>query len=49
MTGTNGKTSVASFTRQIWEALGLSAVNIGTMGVEGAWTAPLRPHDARAA
>lgn len=40
VTGTNGKTSVASFTRQIWEALGRSAVNIGTTGVEGAFAAP---------
>ena len=35
VTGTSGKTSVASFTRQIWQALGLSACNIGTMGVQG--------------
>ncbi|MBJ3762264.1 UDP-N-acetylmuramoyl-L-alanyl-D-glutamate--2,6-diaminopimelate ligase [Maribius pontilimi] len=41
VTGTNGKTSVASFTRQIWRALGLEAVNLGTTGVEGAWEAPL--------
>ena len=41
VTGTNGNTSVASFTRQIWTLLGLSAVNIGTTGVEGAVTAPL--------
>ncbi len=41
VTGTNGKTSVASFTRQIWEALALRAVNFGTTGVEGAVTAPL--------
>lgn len=41
MTGTNGKTSVASFTRQIWMAMGLDAVNLGTTGVEGAWTTPL--------
>jgi UDP-N-acetylmuramoyl-L-alanyl-D-glutamate--2,6-diaminopimelate ligase len=41
VTGTNGKTSVASFTRQIWTALGHTAVNLGTTGVEGAWTAPL--------
>ncbi len=41
VTGTNGKTSVASFTRQIWEALGLRAVNFGTAGVEGAVSAPL--------
>ncbi|SDJ94189.1 UDP-N-acetylmuramoyl-L-alanyl-D-glutamate--2,6-diaminopimelate ligase [Aliiruegeria lutimaris] len=42
VTGTNGKTSVASFTRQIWSNLGLAAVNLGTTGVEGAWEAPLR-------
>ena len=41
VTGTNGKTSVASFTRQIWERMGLDAINIGTTGVEGAYTAPL--------
>ena len=41
VTGTNGKTSVASFTRQIWEKMGFAAVNIGTTGVEGAYTAPL--------
>ncbi len=40
VTGTNGKTSVASFTRQIWSLLGLPAVNIGTTGVEGAFAAP---------
>jgi len=40
VTGTNGKTSVASFARQIWEALGEPAVNIGTTGVEGSYTAP---------
>lgn len=40
VTGTNGKTSVATFTRQIWQALGRSAINIGTTGVEGDWTAP---------
>lgn len=42
VTGTNGKTSVASFCRQIWMAMGLKAVNLGTVGVEGAWEAPLR-------
>ena len=41
VTGTNGKTSVASFTRQIWEQLGLSAVNFGTTGVEGCVSEPL--------
>ena len=40
VTGTNGKTSVATFTRMIWQALGLEAVNIGTTGVEGAFAAP---------
>jgi UDP-N-acetylmuramoyl-L-alanyl-D-glutamate--2,6-diaminopimelate ligase len=41
VTGTNGKTSVSTFTRQIWEALELPAVNLGTTGVEGAFEAPL--------
>ena len=41
VTGTNGKTSVASFARQIWEQLGKPAVNLGTTGVEGAVQAPL--------
>lgn len=41
VTGTNGKTSVASFTRQIWEILEERAVNFGTVGVEGAVSAPL--------
>lgn len=41
VTGTNGKTSVASFTRQIWAGLGHAAVNIGTTGVEGGFSAPL--------
>ena len=40
VTGTNGKTSVASFTRQIWQALGHRAINIGTTGIEGDWAAP---------
>lgn len=33
VTGTNGKTSVASFVRQIWGVLGLSAASIGTVGI----------------
>ena len=41
VTGTNGKTSVASFTRQIWALLGYEAANLGTTGVEGAYEAPL--------
>jgi UDP-N-acetylmuramoyl-L-alanyl-D-glutamate--2,6-diaminopimelate ligase len=34
VTGTNGKTSVAHFTRQIWTALGDSAVSLGTLGLQ---------------
>ncbi|PTX54068.1 UDP-N-acetylmuramoylalanyl-D-glutamate--2,6-diaminopimelate ligase [Litoreibacter ponti] len=41
VTGTNGKTSVASFVRQIWLELGLEAVNFGTAGVEGVYTAAM--------
>jgi UDP-N-acetylmuramoyl-L-alanyl-D-glutamate--2,6-diaminopimelate ligase len=41
VTGTNGKTSVATFTRQIWQALGLPAINLGTTGVEGDFHLPL--------
>jgi UDP-N-acetylmuramoyl-L-alanyl-D-glutamate--2,6-diaminopimelate ligase len=33
VTGTSGKTSVASFTRQIWTALGMDAASVGTIGV----------------
>lgn len=35
VTGTNGKSSVAGFTRQLWAATGLKATSIGTLGVEG--------------
>lgn len=41
ITGTNGKTSVSTFVRQIWTLLGHQAINLGTTGVEGAWSAPL--------
>ncbi len=41
VTGTNGKTSVSTFTRQLWAEMGAEAVNIGTTGIEGAFTAPL--------
>lgn len=34
VTGTSGKTSVAVFTRQIFEAAGLNAASIGTVGVQ---------------
>ena len=33
VTGTSGKTSVAAFTRQIWQQLGQSAASIGTIGL----------------
>ena len=33
VTGTSGKTSVAAFTRQIWERLGHVAASIGTIGL----------------
>jgi UDP-N-acetylmuramoyl-L-alanyl-D-glutamate--2,6-diaminopimelate ligase len=34
VTGTNGKTSVASFTRQLWALSGRQAASIGTLGVQ---------------
>jgi len=34
VTGTNGKTSVAHFTRQIWSLLGRQAVSMGTLGLQ---------------
>ncbi|MBI3516416.1 MAG: UDP-N-acetylmuramoyl-L-alanyl-D-glutamate--2,6-diaminopimelate ligase, partial [Proteobacteria bacterium] len=39
VTGTNGKTSVATFTRQIWARLGHHAASLGTLGL----VAPDRP------
>jgi UDP-N-acetylmuramoyl-L-alanyl-D-glutamate--2,6-diaminopimelate ligase len=33
VTGTNGKTSVAAFCRQIWAAIGLHSASMGTLGV----------------
>ncbi len=35
VTGTNGKTSVVSFVRQLWAAQGLAAASLGTVGVVG--------------
>ena len=35
VTGTNGKTSVATFCRQIWAALGLKSASMGTLGIVG--------------
>ena len=33
VTGTNGKTSVADFTRQIWQVSGHKAASLGTLGI----------------
>lgn len=35
ITGTNGKTSVATFCREIWASLGLKSASMGTLGVVG--------------
>lgn len=35
VTGTNGKTSVISFARQIWTRLGHAAASLGTLGLAG--------------
>lgn len=47
VTGTNGKTSTAQFTREIWSACGHAAASLGTLGIiapgtahEGAFTTP---------
>ncbi len=34
ITGTNGKTSIASFVRQIWQQLGLNGASLGTVGID---------------
>ncbi|MBD9525919.1 UDP-N-acetylmuramoyl-L-alanyl-D-glutamate--2,6-diaminopimelate ligase [Paracoccus sp. PAR01] len=41
ITGTSGKTSVATFTRQIWQELGHKAISLGTMGVQGDYQSKL--------
>ena len=46
VTGTNGKTSVTTFCRQIWMQMGLEAVNLGTTGVEGVLERTPETHDA---
>lgn len=33
VTGTNGKTSVADFVRQLWQLTGIEAASVGTLGV----------------
>ncbi|HUK09948.1 MAG TPA: UDP-N-acetylmuramoyl-L-alanyl-D-glutamate--2,6-diaminopimelate ligase [Stellaceae bacterium] len=35
VTGTNGKTSVVTFLRQIWQRAGLRAASLGTLGIIG--------------
>lgn len=35
ITGTNGKTSVSVFVRQIWAAMGFRAASLGTIGIVG--------------
>lgn len=40
VTGTSGKTSTASFVRQLWTALGHRAASIGTLGIEAPGRAP---------
>ena len=34
VTGTNGKTSVANYVRQIWQACGIAGASVGTLGIE---------------
>jgi UDP-N-acetylmuramoyl-L-alanyl-D-glutamate--2,6-diaminopimelate ligase len=34
VTGTNGKSSIVSFVRQIWAASGMRAASVGTVGIE---------------
>jgi len=36
VTGTNGKSSIVSFVRQIWQAAGFRAASVGTVGIETA-------------
>ena len=40
VTGTNGKTSIAHFTREIWQALGRKSASLGTLG----WVAGAERH-----
>lgn len=42
VTGTNGKTSVAHFARQLWELCGQKAASIGTLGIIEGFE---QPHD----
>jgi len=42
VTGTNGKSSVASFLRQIWEHAGRKAASMGTLGIEASGAKPYK-------
>ncbi|MGI9383238.1 MAG: UDP-N-acetylmuramoyl-L-alanyl-D-glutamate--2,6-diaminopimelate ligase [Methyloligellaceae bacterium] len=44
VTGTNGKTSVATFVRQIWQGLGHRAASLGTLGVASGTACQPLPH-----
>ena len=44
VTGTNGKTSVASFVRQLWAGQGFKAASLGTVGVVGPRGTEIRKH-----
>ena len=44
VTGTNGKSSVAEFTRQIWAFMGFRAASMGTLGVNGPELSDLDVH-----
>ncbi|MGN6488317.1 MAG: UDP-N-acetylmuramoyl-L-alanyl-D-glutamate--2,6-diaminopimelate ligase [Devosia sp.] len=43
VTGTNGKSSIVSFLRQIWAACGINAASLGTVGIET--SAGIRPQE----
>ena len=44
VTGTNGKTSVASFVRQLWAAQGYTAASLGTVGVVSPYGTEILKH-----
>jgi len=43
VTGTNGKSSIVSFVRQIWAACGIAGASLGTVGIET--SAGIRPQE----
>jgi UDP-N-acetylmuramoyl-L-alanyl-D-glutamate--2,6-diaminopimelate ligase len=40
ITGTNGKTTIVDFTRQIWSELGVKAASMGTIGLQVSFDSP---------